>query len=50
VPWVRLAQRVPVRFALEKVPGDVTLSINRIASSRRSLPTNGAYKGNKVCS
>ncbi|MDU3065721.1 MAG: HlyD family secretion protein [Escherichia coli] len=25
VPWVRLAQRVPVRFALDKVPGDVTL-------------------------
>lgn len=24
-PWVRLAQRVPVRFALDKVPGDVTL-------------------------
>ena len=25
VPWVRLAQRVPVRFTLDKVPGDVTL-------------------------
>ncbi|MGQ7173300.1 HlyD family secretion protein, partial [Escherichia sp. R-CC3] len=24
VPWVRLAQRVPVRFALDKVPGNAT--------------------------
>ncbi|MBS2138814.1 efflux transporter periplasmic adaptor subunit, partial [Escherichia coli] len=24
-PWVRLAQRVPGRFALDKFPGDVTL-------------------------
>jgi RND family efflux transporter MFP subunit len=30
--WVRLAQRVPVRIALDEVPGDILLVIGRTAS------------------
>jgi RND family efflux transporter MFP subunit len=32
VPWVRLAQRVPVRIRLDKVPADVTLIAGTTAS------------------
>jgi RND family efflux transporter MFP subunit len=43
--WVRLAQRVPVRIALDEVPGDILLVIGRTASIEIRKPSVNTKHG-----